>query len=289
MYNRPSAHLARIEAGSAYRSLVGQLPVGAIGASENRFVATRMEHLQMDYPVVGRFSRSVPVPVPASTSMPRPIAKRQTGAPFTAPSNQLHWASFPERDQEILTHEAGNTLPTTHNSMLLGIPSTSPFSTHSTQSPWSNQQNFAQHSGPTYAPSTPITPQSSFNLAPTTAFSSHTPSSTPPTSGSVMSHISFRVENAQDGDPQQRKQQHASPSAHQTQGSEQQDSTANLSTWAQGTYHILDRTSFGSLAPPTTPTTPRRRRASRSRTRSVAGTLACENCNKTFASRSERE
>lgn len=248
-----------------------------------------MDDPQTDYQAVSQFSRSVPVPA-ASPSMPRPIAKCQTGVPSTAPSKRLQWASFPEQDQGILTHEAGNALPTTNDCMLLGIPSNSPFSTHSTQSPWSNQHSFAQHSGPTYAHSTPNTAQSSFNLAPTTDFSFHTPLSTPPpASGSVASHISFLVESARGGDPlEQRKQQHASPSVNQTQGFAQQDPTANLSTWAQGTYNVLDRTSFGTLAPPTMPSTPRRRRASRSRTRSVA-TLACENCDKTFASRSERE
>jgi hypothetical protein len=243
---------------------------------------TSGSHQQIGYSAVNQVSPSVHVPA----SMPLPIPTFQTGAPPTAPSKRLQWASLPEQDQGAFTQEFDNAFLTTHDCMRLSIPTASPFSTYSTQSSWSNQHSFAQHNGPTYAPSTPMTAQSSFNIAPMD-FSFQTPLSTPPpTSRSVGSHISFLIESARDGNPQQRKQQHASPSGIQSQGVAQ-DTTVSLSTWAQGTYNVLDRTSFGTLAPPaTTPT--KRRRASRSRSRSVA-TLACENCNKTFTSRSERE
>jgi hypothetical protein len=240
-----------------------------------------MDDPHIDYPRFSQSSRSVPVP--ASPSMPRTIARSHIGVPSTAPSQRLQWASFPEQDQGVFHHDAGITLPITHDCKLLGIPSASPFSTYSAQSPWSSQHSFAQRSGPTYAPSTPITPQSSFNIAPTD-FSFKTPLSTPPANRSHLPHAKLRPRSYQGGDPHQ---QELCTSSFEGQSLFARDSTANLSAWAQGTYNVLDRTSFGSLAPPTTPT-PRRRRASRSRTRSVA-TLACENCNKTFASKSERE
>ena len=233
---------------------------------------------QISYSAFSQIPPSVHVPA----SMPLPIPTFHTGAPSTAPSKRLQWASLPEHDQGAFTQGFDNDFSTPHDSMLLSIPTASPFSAYSTQSSWSNQHSFAQHTGPTYAPLTPMTAQSSFNIAPKD-FSFQTPLSTPPASRSVGSHISFLVESARDGNPQQQKQQHAE-SQSQCVG---QDSTANLSTWAQGTYNVSDRTSFGTLAPlATTPT--RRRRTSRSRSRSVA-TLACENCNKTFTSRSERE
>ena len=236
---------------------------------------------QISYSAFSQIPPSVHVPA----SMPLPIPTFQTGVPSTAPSKRLQWASLPEHDQGAFTQGFDNAFSTPHDSMLLSIPTASPFSAYSTQSSWSNQHSFAQHTGPTYAPLTPMTDQSSFNIAPKD-FSFQTPLSTPPASRSVGSHISFLVESARDGNPQQRKQQHASPSESQSQGIAQ-DSNTNLSTWAQGTYNVSDRTSFGTLAPPaTTPT--RRRRTSRSRSRSVA-TLACENCSKTFTSRSERE
>jgi hypothetical protein len=238
---------------------------------------------QISYSAVSQISPSVHIPA----SMPLPIPTFQNGAPSTAPSKRLQWASLPEQDQGVFVQEFDNAFPTTPDCMRLSIPTASPFSTYSTQSSWSNQNSFAQHNGPTYAPSTPMTAQSSFNIAPMD-FSFQTPLSTPPpTSRSVGSHISFLIESARDGNPQQRNQEQTSPSGSQSQ-EVAQDTTVSLSTWAQGTYTVLDRTSFGTLAPPaTTPT--KRRRASRSRSRSVVATLACENCNKTFTSRSERE
>jgi len=237
-------------------------------------------HQQISYEAVNQIPPSVCVPA----SMPLPIPTYQTGAFSTMPSRRLQWASLPEQDLGIFTQGPDDTLPITNDCMLLGIPSASPFSAYSTQSSWSNQHSFAQHSGPTYAPSTPITAQSSFNVEPMD-FSFQTPLSTPPASRSVGSHISFLVENARNGNSHKHTQ-HASPFESQSQGIAQ-DLTANLSSWTQDTYNVLDRTGFGTLAPPAT-TPARRHRTSRSRSRSVA-TLACENCNKTFASRSERE
>jgi hypothetical protein len=236
---------------------------------------------QMNYSAVSQITPSVCVPA----SMPLPIPTFRFGNPPTPPTQRLRWASLPEQDQGVFVPEDSDAFPTMNDYMDPSMPSASPFSAYSTQSSWSNQHSFAQHNGPTYAPSAPLTSQSSFNIAPTD-FSYQLPLSVPPLSRSVGSHISFLVENARNGNPQEREQQHASTFESQSQGFAQ-ESTANLSAWAQGTYNVLDRTSFGSLAPPaTTPT--KRRRTSRSRSRSVA-TLACENCDKIFASKSERE
>jgi hypothetical protein len=284
MYDQPGAHLARIEAGSAYRSLVEQLPAGAIKTPESRFEANlnaSYSQPQINYSAVSQTSPSLCVPA----SMPLPIPTFRTGTSPTVPSQRLRWASLPEQDQEVFVPEIDDVSPTTHDYTLLSIPSASPFSTYSAQSPWSNQHSFSQHTGPNYALSAPITTQSSFNIAQPN-FSFQTPLSTPPLSRSVGSHISFLVESARDGNRRQRQQHHSSPSGKQGQ-SVAQDPAANLSTWAQGTYNVLDRTSFGSLAPPAA-TPAKRHRGSRSRSRSVT-TLACENCSKTFASRSERE
>jgi hypothetical protein len=282
IYDQPWAHLARIEAGSAYKSLVGQLPAGAIETPESRFEADMNAPSscpQMNYPAVSQITSCVPA------SMPLPIPTFQTGTSSTAPAHRLRWASLPEQDQGVFAEEGGDAFPIMHDCTLLSIPAASPLSAYSAQSSWSNQQSFAQHNGPTYAPSGPTTSQSSFNIAPPD-FSFQTPRSMPPLSRSVASHISFLVESARNSTPQQLEHQHVSPSQWQSQDAAK-DPTANLSAWTQGTYNVLDRTSFGSLAPPSaTPT--KRHRASRSRSRSVA-TLACDNCSKTFASRSERE
>jgi hypothetical protein len=287
MFNQPGAHLARIEAGSAYKSLIGQLPVGDFNKPESRFESNMDEsggHPQISYSEVNQISPSVPIPA----SVPLPIPTCQTSASSTATSHRLQFTSFHENDVSS-SHDDGDAFPTTHECMLLGIPSTSPFSVYSTQSPRSNQQSFTQYSGPTYAPSTSITSQSSFEVAPMDFapmdFTLQTLLLTPPASRSVVSQISFLVEGARNGNLEQRKQHYTSTSESQTQGIAQ-DPIADLATWTQGTYNVSDRTSFGSLAPLAAP--PTRHRASRSRTRSVA-TLACENCNKTFASRSERE
>lgn len=283
-YDQPGAHLASIEAGSAYKSLVGQLPAGAIKTPETQFEADMNAPgscPQMNYSAVSQITPSVCVPA----SMPLPIPTFRFGNPPTPPTQRLRWASLPEQDQDVFVQEGNDAFPITYDFMDPSIPSASPFSAYSTQSSWSNQHGFAQHMGPTYAPSVPITSQSSFNIA-QPDFLSQTPKSMPPLSRSVGSHISFLVENARNGSPQERGKQHAPRFESQSQGVAQ-ESTANLSAWAQGTYNVLDRTSFGSLAPPaTTPT--KRRRASRSRSRSVA-TLACEDCDKTFGSKSERE
>jgi hypothetical protein len=284
IYDQPGVHLAGIEAGSAYRSLVEQLPADAVKTPESRFEAdmgTSSSHPQINYSAVSQAPPSVHVPA----SMPLPIPTFQTGTSSTAPAHRLRWASLPEQDQGVFAEEGGDAFPIMHDCTLLSIPAASPLSAYSAQSSWSNQQSFAQDNGPTYAPSGPTTSQSSFNIAPPD-FSFQTPRSMPPLSRSVASHISFLVESARNNTPQQLEHQHASPSQWQNQEAAK-DPTANLSAWTQGTYNVLDRTSFGSLAPPAaTPT--KRHRASRSRSRSVA-TLACESCNKTFASRSERE
>jgi hypothetical protein len=64
---------------------------------------------------------------------------------------------------------------------------------------------------------------------------------------------------------------------------------STLSSWAKGTYNVSDRTNYGKLARPGAPPPGLKKRRAVPSHAGSSTSLSCQDCGKTFASKSEKE
>lgn len=210
------------------------------------------------------------------SSMPLAIPS-PVSTPSIAVSQWPQRASFPEQFGYI--NSPDTFIDFSFDDVLANTPSNSYHSTTSSWMPRSEDQGFQHPSWPEEDLQSSFTAPSSFEMA--TQYLSNPASftSAPMAVPHAQPHQELDILGGlqQFEDLYEKRSQLAIPLPG-----------ANVSSWAQGAYNVLDRTDFGSLAQPAAPPGLRRRRASYSRAGSSTS-LSCESCGRLFTSRSERE
>jgi hypothetical protein len=290
------AQFTKIEAGSAYRSLAGQL---AIPFAETPVRSLPLETTYRTDP--SATTTSLLDVLPAAT-LPRDIA-----SPVETPSIAIsHWpqgVSFPE--QAYYSNELYDS-PDLKFDDLLNTPSNSFQSTTSSWMTRTEAQRFHDLSFADEDLLSPTTAPSSFDLGSVNPSNSASfpseaqgfqylgcPEDDLPTS--FTAPFSFNTLPTQPPNPPSFPSPSRflplDPSNHLSQPLTQpttplQPADLSMETWARGTYNVSDRTNYGSLVPPN-PT--RRKRKPPSLASLTTPPNKCPTCTKTFPSRSERE
>lgn len=261
------AHLARVDEGSAYRSLVGQLVNPPVGVPPNMPIP--QAPLQMDFPPAQRPLPELQLPA----SMPQTIAY-----PVDTPTIAISQC-FNHEQRHYIDPNYGFQGFQYNEEILTSTPFNSFQSTDSSWLPLSGPQSSYEFDRPEPDLQSSNTAPSSFDIS-TTYFPGQ---SSFPSASFASPYMHSQLDFDETGDPY-----HADPGHMQMMTPSR---GTNVSSWTQGAYNVLDRTNFGGLAPePTAPPGPRRGRVSHSRAGSATtGPIPCQRCGKMFPSRSARE
>ena len=267
------AQLASVEAGSAYKSLAGQLEGRAVETTRPLTIQSppRRDGLTIEGP---------PLRAQLLASMPQTVAR-----PMATPSLAVpYWPQHLSQSAVDYHFDAAyqTSFPAANN-LLPEAPSNSFQSTTFSGAPWSEAQDFQYLGCPKEDLDFSLTAPSSFEV-PTHNWSNPASFSLPPVADApVRPHDQLHLTSS----PHQiehlfEKRSLPSPQLPST-------NVSTLFTWAQGPYNVSDRTSYGQLARPGAPPPgPRKRRVTPSHVGSSTS-LSCPGCGKTFASKSEKE
>lgn len=267
------AQLATVEAGSAYRSLAGQLTGPAVDTTRPLAIQSPCwkDSLATAEPVLG-------AQLPAS--MPQTIAR-----PMDTPSIAV--SPWPQHVSHSATEYpfgmAHHSSYTVFNDFPMEAPSNSFQSTTLSEALWSEVQDAQYLVWPEGDFRSSLTAPSSFEM-PAYHLSNPGSLSLPlvPNAPVQSQDELDRISHAQHVEPLFEKRSLPQIPLPDTNAS-------TLSIWAKGTYNVSDRTSFGKLARPSAPPPVlKKRRAAPSHAGSSAS-LSCQDCGKTFNSKSEKE
>jgi hypothetical protein len=267
------AQLVPPEAGSAYRSLAGQLTP----LQNTRPLAIQSpcwrDGLTMEGPALG-------VQLPAS--MPQPIA-RPMDTPSIAVSQWPQHVSHSAVDHTF--HTAYHSSYPVFEDMPMEAPSNSFQSTTLSETPWSEAQGFPYLDWPEGDLHSSLTAPSSFEI-PTYHLSNPASLSLPlvtVTNAPVQPHDELgHIGSAHQAEQLFEKRSLPSRPLPST-------NVSTLSSWAKGTYNVSDRTNFGKLARPGAPPPGLKKRRAVPSHAGSSLSLSCQGCSKTFASKSEKE
>lgn len=264
------AQFARVETGSAYRSLAEQLPVPPVKAPTRSMV---VQSSWMGSSSAGQTMQSMQ----HSASVPQTIA-RPMDTPSIAVSHWPQHVSYPSQLQH--TDAPYYSLDLLFNGPPTDTVPNSFQSTTLSGMPWSEAQEFQCLGWPEADLGYTATAPSSFDVE--TPFLSNPPSFSSPKmvrppvyEGEELGHI----DDLQQVDPVFEKRILTTTPLAGT----------NVSSWARGTYNVSDRTNFGKLVQPgIAPPGPKKRKVAQSNAGSSTS-LSCGGCGKVFASKSEKE
>ena len=267
------AQLATVEAGSAWRSLSGQLTGPSVES-------TRPLAIQSTY---GRDSLATGGPVPGEqllASMPQTIAR-----PVDTPSIAVsQWPQHVSHSAVGYHFDAAyhSSYPM-FNDPPMEAPSNSFQSTTMSEALWSEPQDFQYMGWPEGGLDYSLTTPSSFEV-PTYHISNPASLSLPPVNNApVQPQDDFgHVGNAHQDEQMFEKRSLPSTPHPST-------NVSTLSSWAKDTYNVSDRTSFGKFARPVAPPPVLKKRRAVPSHAGSSTSLSCQGCGKTFTSKSEKE
>jgi hypothetical protein len=268
------AQLATVEAGSARRSLAGQLAAPSVETA--RPLAIQSPHWRNSLAA----GESLPgAQLPAS--MPQTIA-RPMDTPSIAVSQWPQHVSHSAVDYRF--DAAYHSSYSMFNDLPMEAPSNSFQSTTFSEAPWSEAQDFQYAGWPEGDFQSSLTTPSSFEV-PTYHLSNPASLSLPMVTNAPV-QPQDEIDNI--GTAHQVEQMFEKRSLPSMPLPNTNVST--LSSWAKGTYNVSDRTNYGKLARTAgaPPPSLKKRRAAPSHAGSFAS-LSCQDCGKTFASKSEKE
>lgn len=267
------AQLATVEAGSAYRSLAGQLTGPTVETSRPLAIQSpySRDGLANGEPVLG-------VQLPAS--MPQTIAR-----PMDTPSIAVsQWPQHVSHSAVDYTFDmAYHSSYPMFNDLPMEAPSNSFQSTTFSEAPWSEAQEF-QYMGRSEGDfQSSLTAPSSFEMQ--TYYLSNPASLTLPVvinppmqPQDEIGHI----DNVHQDEEHFEKRSLPSTPLPST-------NVSTLASWAKGTYNVSDRTSFGKLARPGAPSPSLKKRRAVPSHAGSSTSLSCQDCGKTFNSKSDKE
>ena len=267
------AQLATVEAGSAYKSLAGQLTGPAVETTRPLAIQSPCwrDSLATGEPVLG-------AQLPAS--MPQTIAR-----PMDTPSIAV--SQFPQHvSHSALDYAFDMAFHSSYpmfNDLPMEAPSNSFQSTTLSEAPWSEGQESQYMGWPEGDFSFSHTAPSSFEM-PTHHFSNPASLSLPvATNPPMQSQDEFgHISTAQQDEERFEKRSLPPTPLPST-------NVSTLASWAKGTYNVSDRTSFGKLARPGAPPPSLRKRRAGPSHEGSSTSLSCQDCGKTFNSKSEKE
>lgn len=267
------AQLATVEAGSAWRSLSGQLTGPPIESARPLAIQSPYERdsLATGGPVPGEqlpasmpqaIARPMDTPSIAVSQWPQHVSQSAVGYPFDA----AYHSSYP----------MFNDLP-------MEAPSNSFQSTILSEAPWSEVQDIHYMGWPEGGLDYSLTTPSSFEV-PTYHISNPASLSSPlVTDAPVQPQVDFGpIGNAHQDEQMFEKRSLPSTPLPNT-------NLSTLSSWAKDTYNVSDRTSFGNFARPAAPPPLLKKRRAVPSHAGSSTSLSCQGCGKTFASKSEKE
>ena len=268
------AQLATVEAGSAYRSLAGQLTGPAVET-------TRPLAIQSPYSRDGLATREPVLGAQPPASMPQTIAR-----PMNTPSIAVsQWPQHISPSAVDYSFDAAyhSSYPM-FNDLPMDAPSNSFQSEILSEAPWSEAQDFQYMGWPEEGFQSSITAPSScempkYHLSNPPSLSLPVVFNSPMQPQDEISHI----DNVHQDEERFEKRSLPSTLLPST-------NVSTLASWAKGTYNVSDRTNFGKLARPGVPPPPglKKRRVATSHAGSSTS-LSCQDCGKTFNSKSEKE
>lgn len=268
------AQLATVEAGSAYRSLSGQL-TGPPPVQTTRPMAIQSpcwgDSLAIGGPLPG-------VQLPAS--MPQTIAR-----PIDTPSIAVsQWPQHVSHSAVGYDFDAAyhSSYPM-FNDLPMEAPSNSFQSTTLSETLWSEAQDVQYMGWPEGDFHSSLTAPSSFEV-PTYHLSNPASLSLPPVTNAP---VQPQADLGHVGNAHQNEQMFEKRSLPSTPLPNTNMST--LSSWAKDTYNVSDRTSFGKFARPVAPPPSLKKRRAAPSHAGSSTSLSCQGCGKTFASKSEKE
>lgn len=267
------AQLATVEAGSAYKSLAGQLTGPAVETTRPLAIQSPCwrDSLATGEPVLG---------VQLAASMPQTIT-RPMDTPSIAVSQWPQHVSHSAVDYHF--DMAYHSSYPTFNDLPMEVPSNSFQSTILSEAPWSEVQGFQYVGWPEEDFQSSVTAPSSFEMPPY-HLSNPASLSLPAVTDSPMQP---QDEIDHIGDAHQNEERFEKRSLPSTPLPSTNVST--LAIWAKGTYNVSDRENFGRLARPGAPPPGLRRRRAPPSHAGSAASLSCQDCGKTFNSKSEKE
>lgn len=267
------AQLATVEAGSAARSLAGQLARPSVEMTRPMAIQSPYwrDSLATGAPVPGEqlpasmpqtISRPMDTPSIAVSQWPQQVSHSAVGYPFDA----AYHSSYPM-----------------FNDMPMEVPSNSFQSTTLSEAPWSEAQDFQYMGWPEGGFDYALTAPSSFevptyHLSNPASLSSPLVTSAPMQPQNDVGHI---------GIAHQVEQMFEKRSLPPTPLPSTNVST--LASWAKDTYNVSDRTSFGKFARPVAPPPVLKKRRAVPSHAGSSTSLSCQGCGKTFTSKSEKE
>lgn len=267
------AQLATVEAGSAYKSLAGQLTGPSVEATRPLAIASPC----------WRGSLTTGVPLPAAqlpASMPQTIAR-----PMDTPSIAVsQWPQHVSHSAVDYAFDAAyhSSYPM-FNDLPMEAPSNSFQSTTLSEVPWSEEQEFQYLGWPDGDFDPSLTAPSSFEV-PVYHLSNPASLSIPPVASIHMQPQNDLGHTDDEHTVEQLFEKRSLPSMPLPS-----TNVSTLSSWAKGTYNVSDRTNFGKLVRPGAPPPgPKKRRTVLSHAGSSTS-LSCLDCGKTFNSKSEKE
>jgi len=259
------AQLATVEAGSAYRSLAGQLAGPSVGTT--RPLAIQSPYWENSLATGGPAPEAqLPASMPQAIGQPMDMPSIAVSLTADYPFDMVYHSSYPML----------NDLP-------MEAPSNSFHSTILSEAPWSEAQESQYMGWPEGDFSFSHTAPSSFEM-PTYHLSNPASLFLP-----VVNNLPTQpqneignIDNAHQDEERFEKRSIPSPPLPST-------NVSTLASWAKGTYNVSDRENFGKLARPgAPPPSLRKRRAAPSHAGSSTS-LSCQGCGKTFTSKSEKE